>query len=199
MTIPLILASASPTRARLLADAGVAVTTRPARVDEDALRAAMTAEGIRPRDQADMLAEQKARRVAAQAPGAVVIGCDQVLDFRGEVWGKPADADAARAQLLALRGQTHHLHTAVVLYEAGAPVWRHVDEARLTMRDFSDAWLAGYIARAGAGITETVGGYRIEAEGIRLFSRIDGDHFGILGLPLLPLLTYLGQRGMIES
>lgn len=193
----LILASASKIRADLLRNAGVEVRCLPARIDEEAVRAALDAEGAHPRDQADALAEMKAQKVAARNPDAVVIGCDQVLDFRGRVLGKPVDIDAARAQLETLRGQGHKLLSAVVLYEKGRPVWRHVGEVRLTMRDFSDEYVDAYLARNGAAILDSVGGYQLESEGVRLFSVIVGDYFTVLGLPLLPLLNYLGQRGMI--
>jgi septum formation protein len=128
-----------------------------------------------------------------------VLGCDQVLDFNGTAWGKPATVDAARAQLRSLRGQTHHLLSALVLYDAQEPVWRHVGEVRLTMRIFSDNYLDAYLARNWPGIADTVGGYKLESEGARLFTTIDGDYFTVLGLPLLPLLGYLGQRGFIPA
>jgi septum formation protein len=195
----LILASASVTRAALLARAGLTVDVRPARVDEEAMRAAFEAESVPPRDIADALAEAKARKVAGTHPDAVVIGCDQVLEFRNRALGKPGSRDAARAQLAALRGQRHALHSAVVLYHQAEPVWRHVGEVRLTMRPFSDAWLDGYLDRNWPDVQDSVGAYKVEAEGIRLFSRIEGDHFTILGLPLLPLLGYLGDRGFIAS
>lgn len=195
----IILASQSKIRAELLCNAGLSVTCHPARIDEDAIRVALEAEGAHPRDQADALAEMKAQKVASRFPDAVVIGCDQVLDFKGKVFGKPADVDAARAQLLALSGQTHKLLSAVVLYEKGKPVWRHVGEVRLTMREISPAYLDAYLLRNGKSILDSVGGYKLESEGVRLFSRVDGDYFNVLGLPLLPLLGYLGQRGMIEQ
>lgn len=195
----LILASASRIRAELLARAGVSVTLQPARIDEEAIRAALVSAGANPRDQADTLAEMKAQKVAARCPGAVVIGCDQVLDFKGQVFGKPGDLDEARAQLCALRGQTHKLLSAVVLYEGGKPVWRFVGEVRLSMRDFSDSYLDNYLARNGASVLESVGGYKLEEEGVRLFSSIQGDYFTVLGLPMVALLSYLAQRGMIEA
>lgn len=195
----LILASASRIRAELLARAGVDVTLQPARIDEEAIRAALESEGASPRDQADTLAEMKAQKVAARCPGAVVIGCDQVLDFKGQVFGKPGDLAEARTQLSALRGQTHKLLSAVVLYEGEKPVWRFVGEVRLTMRDFSDSYLDGYLARNGASVLESVGGYKLEEEGVRLFSSIQGDYFTVLGLPMVALLSYLAQRGMIEA
>ena len=196
---PLVLASASPTRARMLQAAGLVFTTDTPRLDEDAIRAAMTADGAPPRDIADALAGAKAERIARRHPGAWVIGADQVLDLDGQVLGKPSDSAQARSQLLALRNRSHRLLSACVVHADGAPVWRHVGTARLTMRAFSDAWLDLYLARQGDAVTQTLGGYRIEEEGVRLFSRIEGDYFTILGLPLTELLSYLTQRGAIDS
>jgi len=195
----LILASASRIRASLLQRAGVAVEVVPARIDEEALRLALAAEGAGPRDVADSLAGHKARKVGERRPEALVLGCDQVLDLDGAVLGKPADIDAARTQLRALRGRSHRLLAAAVLYHAARPVWRHVGEARLTMRSFSDAWLEGYLARNGAGLCDSAGAYKIEEEGVRLFSRVEGDHFSILGLPLVALLDYLTARGELPG
>lgn len=199
MILPIILASSSAARADLLRAANVAFTQQAARVDEEAIRAALAAEGVSPRDQADALADAKAARVAARQPQAVVIGCDQVLDFKGDVIGKPTSIAEARAQLVALRGQVHRLFSAVVVYHEGRPVWRAMGEVRLTMRDFSDAYLDGYIARNGEELLETVGGYKLESEGARLFSRVEGDYFTVLGLPLIELLDYLALRGFLET
>lgn len=195
----LILASASAIRAELLARAGVEVALHPARIDEEAIRTALEAEGATPRDQADALAEMKARKVAGRLPSAVVIGCDQVLDFKGQVFAKPGDLQAARGQLQMLRGQTHKLLSAVVVYEGEKPVWRHVGEVRLTMREFSDDYLEAYLSRNGTSVLDSVGGYKLEEEGVRLFSAVQGDYFTVLGLPLVALLGYLAQRGMIAA
>jgi septum formation protein len=199
MAPPIILASSSETRLRLLRAAGIPVTATPARIDEESVRAALEGEEATPRDIADTLAEMKAQRVAHRNPDAVVLGCDQVLDFNGRAWGKPATPEAARAQLQALRGNTHRLLSAVVLYHQGQPQWRHVGQVRLTMRDFSDDWLDGYIARNRQSLRHSAGGYLLEEEGVRLFSAVEGDYFTVLGLPLLPLLGYLGQRGFIAT
>ncbi|MBC7140996.1 MAG: Maf family protein [Rhodobacteraceae bacterium] len=194
-----VLASGSATRAAMLRAAGIGFDTAQPRVDEDALRAALEAEGTTPRDLADALAEAKALKVSQRLPEALVIGADQVLEYQGRALAKPPDLAAARARLMALRGGSHRLHTAVVVAEAGRPVWRHLDTARLTMRAASDALIDAYLARHGAGLCASVGAYRIEDEGVRLFSRIDGDQFAILGLPLVALLDYLSTRGVIAT
>lgn len=199
MSDPIILASASPIRATLLRRAGVDFTTATARVDEAAIRDAALAEGATPRDIADLLAETKALRVSSRHPGALVIGCDQVLALDRAILGKPEDLAAARAQLLALRDRDHVLVSAVVVCRDGAPLWRTADEARLTMRAFSETWLDGYLARNAEAATGSVGAYRLEEEGIRLFSRVEGDYFTILGLPLLPLLSWLTLRGTLSG
>ena len=199
MTRPLLLASASEIRLLLLRNAGLQVTAQPARVDEQTIRHALEAEGATPRDIADALAEVKARKLADKNPTALVLGCDQVLAFQGRAFGKPETAEAARAQLHDLRGQTHQLLSAVVLYDQGKPVWRHVGQARLTMHTMSDTYIDAYLARNWASVQHSVGAYKLEEEGVRLFSAVEGDYFTILGLPLLALLGYLGQRGFIAT
>jgi septum formation protein len=192
-----VLASTSPIRLQLLRSAGLTVEAVAPRVDEETARVALLAEGAKPRDVADTLAELKARKVADKRPGDLVLGCDQVLEFEGTVFAKPETPDQARDHLRQMRGKTHRLISAIVAYEDAEPVWRHVAEARLTMHEISDAYLDDYVKRNWDSIRHSVGGYKIEEEGIRLFSAITGDHFTILGLPLLPLLAWLGTRGMI--
>lgn len=193
----MILASTSPTRLTMLRAAGLNPTPVAPRVDEASIRDALTAEGATPRDIADTLAEMKARKVAEKHPETLVLGCDQVLALDRETFAKPETPEDARAQLRRLRGKTHKLLSALVVYENAEPVWRYLGEARLTMHDVSDAYLDDYIARNWDSIRHSVGCYKVEEEGVRLFSAIAGDHFTILGLPLLPLLAYLGNRGMI--
>ncbi len=193
----LILASTSPIRLQMLRAAGLTVEATAPRVDEASIRDALVAEGAHPRDIADALAEMKARKVAEKRPGDLVLGCDQVLELDREIFAKPETPDEARNQLRQLRGKSHKLQSAIVAYESAEPVWRHTAEARLTMHQISDAYLDDYVARNWESIRHSVGGYKIEEEGVRLFSAISGDHFTILGLPLLPLLAWLETRGMI--
>lgn len=199
MTRPLLLASASEIRLNLLLAAGLTVTASAARIDEEAIRLGLQAENAPPHDIADALAELKARKLADKNPTALVLGCDQVLAFQGHVFAKPESRDIARSQLQQLRGQTHRLISALVLYDQAKPVWRHISHASLTMHPISDAYLDGYLDRNWHSAQHSVGAYKLEEEGVRLFSRIEGDYFTILGLPLLPLLGYLGQRGFIAT
>jgi septum formation protein len=199
MTASLILASTSKVRRRLLEAAGVTIETVPPRVDEETVRLALEAEGAGPRDVADALAEMKARRIGEKRPEALVLGCDQVLDLDGTVLGKPPSRDAARAQLLALRGKQHRLLSAAVAYENGAPVWRHVGVVRLTVRPFSDAFLDAYLERNWPAVSDSAGAYHLEGEGVRLMSRVDGDYFSVLGLPLVELLSWLTLRGTLQA
>lgn len=195
----IILASGSSIRAALLTQAGIPFEARPARVDEDAIKAALLMEDATPRDVADALAEFKARKIAEKEPGAVVIGSDQVLEYQGRILSKPETAEDAAEQLRTLRGKQHKLLSAVVVYHEAEPVWRYVGQVRLLMRDISDEYLSDYVARNWPGIGESVGSYKLEEEGARLFSRIEGDYFTVLGLPLLELIGFLTQRGEIDG
>jgi septum formation protein len=195
----LILASASTIRAQLLRQAGIDFDIKPARIDEEAFRHALATDGGGPRDIADALAEQKALRIAQRHPSALVLGCDQLLECEEEILAKPETQKEAQTQLGKLRGRTHRLHTAAVLCHQGQPVWRHISTPQLTMRNFSETFLQDYVRQNWAEIRHCVGGYQIEGPGIRLFERISGDYFAILGLPLLELLRVLTRRGDIAG
>lgn len=199
MNTPLVLASGSTIRAQLLRNAGVDFDIVVPRVDEETMKMALLAEQAPPRDIADALAEMKARKVADKRPDAMVIGCDQVLSFDNQLMSKPKDKADALTQLQDMRGQRHMLLSAAVIYHEGAPVWRHVGQVRLRMRDVSDAYLDGYIDRNWDDIQHSVGAYQLEAEGVRLFHSIEGDYFNVLGMPLLELLAFLTLRGVIEG
>ncbi len=192
----IILASASAARRQMLDRAGVALTSCAALVDEAAVK--QCARGA-DNDRALMVAEAKATEVARRHPGALVIGADQMLVCEVVWFDKPASAKEAREQLLALRGRTHRLISAVVVMRDGAVLWRCAEVARLTMRAFSEAFLDQYLAEVGDEVCHTVGCYRIEGVGLQLFSRVEGDHFVILGMPLLPLLEALRGLGELES
>lgn len=194
----LVLASGSEIRQTLLRNAHVPFRIEKARIDEEMIKQSLLAEQASPRDIADTLAEMKAQKVSDKFPDDLVIGCDQVLDFNGTLLSKPESKDEARAQLQAMRSQRHMLLSAAVICEAGKPVWRHIGQVRLRMRDFSDEFLEGYLDRNWPGIADCVGGYKLEEEGVRLFSRIEGDYFNVLGLPLMELLAYLTLRGDLQ-
>lgn len=194
---PLILASGSAARATLLRQAGVDFDQRPVRVDEDGIRAALELEGAGPRDIADALAEFKARKAAMAAPDRPVLGADQVLDLDGKVYSKPQSRADAANHLAALAGKRHRLLSAAVIYHDQQPIWRHVGEARLTMHSLTEAQIDAYLDLAWPEVSGSVGAYQAEALGARLFSRIDGDWFSVLGLPLLELLSFLRIRNWI--
>jgi septum formation protein len=195
----IVLASASPVRRRLLEAAGVRLIVDPAAIDEAEMRMSFLAEGAPARDMADALAVLKAERVSLRHPGMLVLGADQVLALAGKVFEKPTNLAQARAQLAALAGRTHTLHSALVAARDGAVIWRHVASARLTMRPLSDAFIGAYLAAAGASVLSSVGAYALEGLGAQLFSRIEGDYFTVLGLPLLPLLDFFRAQGVIPS
>jgi septum formation protein len=195
----LVLASRSPSRAALLAGAGLDFATEASCVDERAVEEPLLAAGAAPAAVALHLAEAKALDVAARRPGDLVLGADQVLGLGNERFVKPESIAEAREHLTRLRGRDHDLHSALVLARDGEVLWRHVSVARLAMRDFSDAFLDRYLADVADEVTTTVGCYRLEGPGIQLFAAIDGDYFTILGLPLLPLLAELRRTGILDS
>lgn len=195
----IILASESSIRSRLLKNAAVDHTVQVAGIDEDAIRKSLMAENASPRDIADTLAEMKAQRIAAKFPDALVIGCDQILAHGNNILSKPQTPDEALTQLRSLRGDTHQLLSAAVIYGEGKALWRHVGTVRLRMRDATDTYLEDYVARNWDSIRHSVGSYKLEEEGVRLFTRIEGDYFNVLGLPLLELLSYLTLRGTLPS
>jgi len=195
----IILASQSASRKAMLEAAGVPFTAEAAGIDEDAVKQAMLAEGANGRQLADALAEMKAVKISRRHPDALVLGCDSTVSTAdGELIDKAATRVESAAQLRTLAGTTHKLTSAAVVAQGGVPVWRHVDTAKLAMRAFSESFLESYLDTEWPAIGGCVGGYRLEGRGIQLFSRIEGDHFTILGLPLLPLLDWLRVRGVIQ-
>jgi septum formation protein len=197
----LVLASTSPFRRRMLEAAGLTFRAVGPDVDESILKRELAAAHppAGASEVAATLARAKALEVSARLPSALVLGADQVLAQGGELFDKPGNATIARLQLQRLRGRQHQLHTAAVLAQGGEIVWSRTEIASLTMRAFSDAYLDNYLAEAGPTVCSTVGGYEIEGRGIQLFEHIEGDHFTIIGLPLLPLLAELRHRKIIAT
>lgn len=195
----LVLASGSPFRRQMLEDAGIAVEAVPAAIDERAVEAAVAGSGVAPEDLAAILAEAKALDVAERRPGRLVLGADQTLSLGDEVLHKPADMEEARRRLLLLSGKTHQLNSAAVLARDGEVLWRHVGIARLTMRRLDPGFVGRHLSRVGERALSSVGAYQVEGEGIQLFEAIEGDHFTIVGLPLLPLLAKLRELGAIDG
>ncbi len=197
----IVLGSGSRARREMLAAAGVHFTVQAADVDEPAIRARMREENanVDPKKIAAVLAAAKAEDVSGKISGSLIIGADQVLALGDELLSKAPSIDAAREALRKLRGRTHELHSAVAFAEDGKITWAHVATARLTMRDFSDAFLDDYLLRAGDQVRQSVGAYELEGLGVQLFDKIEGDYFTVLGLPLMPVLAELRERGIIEK
>lgn len=196
-----ILASASATRAGLLANAGLELDQSPADIDEPAIIASLTAppEPLEPEDIALILAQTKAEAVSKANPGRLVIGCDQTLALEGALVQKPPTMEAARKTLLAMSGKVHYLHSACALVRDGELVWSTSDTATMTVRPLSPQFVGRYLAQAGARVLDSVGAYQLEGLGAQLFERVEGDYFTVLGLPLLPLLGELRNRGILQS
>ncbi|MBX3572202.1 MAG: Maf-like protein [Mesorhizobium sp.] len=199
MTTRIILASASPFRLAMLRNAGIETEANPSRIDERAVEEAVGDAAISPENLAWILAEAKAEEVSERFPGALVIGSDQTLSLGDEVLHKAADMEEARRRLLKLSGRTHHLNSAVVLARDGKALWGHVSVANMTMRKLDPAYIGRYLSRVGDQVLRSVGVYQIEGEGIQLFDSIEGDHFTIVGLPLLPLVAELRRLGAIDG
>jgi septum formation protein len=194
---PLVLASRSDIRGKILAAAGLRFEIRPAQVVERALEARTQVHDAA--TAARLLARTKADAVAATQPGRLVLGADQTLALGNKRFDKPSDRQDAAEQLRALRGRTHELHSALALVRDGTVLFDRVETARLTMRDFSDAFLEQYLDMMGEAALTSVGGYQLESIGIHLFERVEGDYYTILGLPLLPLLGFLRQNGFVAG
>jgi septum formation protein len=195
----IILASSSPFRKSLLANAGITFAAVKPDVDERAAEAPLKGSGATPEDVALVLAIAKAAEVSERNPRALVIGSDQTLSLGDEIFHKPADMEGARRHLLHLSGKTHQLNSAVALVRDGETLWSQVAVARLTMRKLEPAFIGRYLARVGEKALSSVGAYQIEGEGIQLFDKIEGDYFTIVGLPLLPLLAALRKLGAIDG
>lgn len=199
MSLQIILASGSRIRSQLLTQAAVPHDVIAPKIDEEMIKASLLAEDVSPRDIADALAGLKAAKISERMPGTLVIGCDQVLDHHGTLLSKPKTPNDAVAQLATLCGDRHTLLSAAVIYEAGQPIWRHVGQVRMQMRDASPGYIAGYVDRNWESIRHAVGAYKLEEEGVRLFTRVEGDYFHVLGMPLLEMLAYLTLRGDLET
>ena len=196
MSRGVVLASKSSARRAVLEGAGVPFEAVGSGVDEDVAKGELLARRATPRQVAEALAEEKALAVSVGRP-ELVVGADQTLEFQGRLYDKTETLDAARERLKALRGKPHMLHSAVVVAERGAVVWRETQSATLRMRDFSDGFLEDYLAAEGEAALGSVGCYRLEGQGVQLFSRIEGDYFTILGLPLMGLLDLMRARGTL--
>ncbi|MDG1290106.1 MAG: Maf family protein [Lentibacter sp.] len=199
MARQIVLASGSAIRGQMLSNAGIAFEAIVPRVDEEMIKMALQAEQATPRDIADALAETKARKIGGKHPDRLVIGCDQVLDIEGQILSKPQTPEEVKEQLKALRGKRHSLLSSVVVYHELKPLWRHVGQVRLYMRDISDSYLNEYVDRNWPSLQSSVGGYKLEEEGVRLFSRIEGDYFTILGLPMIEMINYLTASGDLKA
>ncbi len=199
MNQTVILASQSQARADLLRRAGVSITSAPAHIDEAAIKQKLVKENTPPADIAMALATAKAQRVCRGFPDQTILAGDQVLVFNGEIFDKPTSLNEAKHQLLALRGQSHTLISAAVIFQQSQPVWQHVSQVELSMRPFSDGFLHSYLATTGDDLFTTVGGYKLESLGSQLFSSVKGDYFSVLGLPLLEVLEFLRGIGICQS
>ena len=193
-----ILASGSKARQKLLHKAGVSFRTEVSHLDETSLKISLLSEGASPTQAAETLGELKARKVSLQNPEALVIGSDQILSINDIWFDKPVDRDHARAHLKALSGKSHFLHTSVTVVRAGQSLWHHNETCEMTMRELSEPFIEAYLDEGGETLLSSVGAYQLEGRGAQLFSKVQGDFFTILGLPLLPLLDFLRNHGVLK-
>ena len=199
MTCGIVLASKSSIRSLLLEKAGIEFSTVDAAIDEKEVKLSYISNNYPTRDIADVLADMKARKISNRFPASIVIGCDQILDFNSKILSKPKDQDELIHQLKQLQGNKHKLHSACVVYNAQKPEWRFIGSVGMTMRYLSDRYISRYVQDNWDDIKHSVGGYQIENSGISLFSKIDGDYFSVLGLPIIQLVDHLLNRGVIEQ
>ena len=199
MTCGIVLASRSPIRSLLLEKAGIEFSTVDPAIDEKEVKLSYTSNNYPARDISDVLADMKARKISNRFPDGIVIGCDQILDFNSKILSKAKDQDELIHQLKQLQGNKHKLHSACVVYNAQKPEWRFIGSVGMTMRNLSDRYISKYVQDNWDDIKHSVGGYQMENSGISLFSKIDGDYFSVLGLPIIQLIDYLLNRGVIEQ
>ena len=199
MTTDIILASKSKVRALLLKNAGLSFVSVDAAIDEEQLKLSYIDAGYTPRDVADVLADMKAKKLSNRFPNQLVIGCDQILSFREQIISKAKNTNDLVHQLKVLEGNEHIVYSASVVYINNRPEWRFIGSANMTMRNLSDDFIFKYVEENWKKIQHSVGGYEIESSGASLFSKIDGDHFSVLGIPLLQLIDYLINRGVIKQ
>ena len=199
MTTDIILASKSKVRALLLKNAGLSFVSVDAAIDEEQLKLSYIDAGYTPRDVADVLADMKAKKLSNRFPNQLVIGCDQILSFREQIISKAKNTNDLVHQLKVLEGNEHIVYSASVVYINNRPEWRFIGSANMTMRNLSDGFILKYVEDNWNKIQHSVGGYEIESSGASLFSKIDGDHFSVLGIPLLQLIDYLINRGVIKQ
>ena len=199
MTTDIILASKSKVRALLLKNAGLSFVSVDAAIDEEQLKLSYIDAGYTPRDVADVLADMKAKKISNRFPNQLVIGCDQILSFREQIISKAKNINDLVHQLKVLEGNEHIVYSASVVYINNKPEWRFIGSANMTMRNLSDDFIFKYVEENWKKIQHSVGGYEIESSGASLFSKIDGDYFSVLGIPLLQLINYLINRGVIKQ
>lgn len=199
MTTDIILASKSKIRASLLKNAGVSYMIVDAGIDEEQVKLSYINEGYSPRDVADVLADMKAKKLSNRFPGKLVIGCDQILSFKDQIISKARNSNDLVHQLQTLEGNEHIVYSASVVYIDNKPEWRFIGSAKMTMRNLSHSFISKYVEENWTKIRHSVGGYEIESSGVSLFSKVDGDYFSVLGIPLLQLIDYLINRGVIKQ